>query len=156
MSEIPAASEASTELVLDAASFTGPERRDVQQRFAIPFGDLLTYTFDAMIAGARADAAPLAPLVDPRDGALHFPDDVVQYMLYVQARRTDPAATVEQFDHLTLRDLANARARGIPKPAAPAGNRRSPTSPNGSGSAGSSRASRGRNPTGSRGKSGGS
>ena len=48
-----------TELVLNLMSFTGPERREVQQRFDQPFADLVEYTFQAI----RVRTEPQAPLV---------------------------------------------------------------------------------------------
>lgn len=113
MADTPAADEAETELVLHVGSFTAPERREVQQRFDHMFGDLLVYTFNAVIRGPIAgERTP--PLVDSRDGAQYWPDEILQYMLWVQTRRTDPAAKLEDFDELTLVELANARARGLP------------------------------------------
>lgn len=98
------------ELVLNPGSFTGPERREMQQRFDVPFGDLMAYTVGAIRPGRKYRTEPL---VDVRDGTHHFPDEVLQFMAWVQAKRTDPEAKLEDFDHLTLRDLADARARGI-------------------------------------------
>ena len=120
------------ELVLEAASFTGPERREVQQRFDTPFGDLLSFTLEAMQSGRGR----IAPLVDSRDGVHYFPDEVLQFMVWVQARRANPAASLEDFDHLTLRDLNDARARGIKGKAT--GPETSTSSSPGSDSAGSS------------------
>lgn len=140
MSDTPAADEAETELVLNLMSFTGPERREVQQRFDQPFADLVEYTFQAI----RVRTEPQAPLVDGRDGARYFADEVLQFALWVQARRTNPDAQLEDFDHLTILDLHNARARGIP-PKATEPERSTRSSP-ASGSAARSRGSRGKQP----------
>lgn len=101
------------ELVLSPGSFTGPERREVQQHLKIPFADLMMYTSEAvnrLYLDTPGD--PQRPLTAP-DGALVFPDEVLQVMVWVQARRADPEAKVEDFDHLTMRDLNSARIRGI-------------------------------------------
>ena len=140
MTDTPAADEATTELVLDLMSFTGPERREVQQRFDQPFADLIEYTFQSIRAGR---ATPQAPLVDGRDEARYFPDEVLQFALWVQVRRTNPDAKLEDFDGLTILDLHLARSRGLPgkAPGPETSTRSSPDA----GSASSSRASRGRN-----------
>lgn len=100
------------ELVLEPGSFTGPERREVQQRLKVPFGDLMVYTHEAVNRLYEESPADLRVLV-AADGALVFPDEVLQVMVWVQARRADPEAQLEDFDHLTLRDLNSARIRGI-------------------------------------------
>lgn len=144
MADTPAADEAGTDLVLNVGSFTGPERREVQQRFDHMWGDLLAYTWAAVIRGPVA-GEPLPPLVDGRDGARYFPDEILQHMLWVQERRTDPDAKLEDFDGLSLVELANARARGIPPKASEP--EPSPRSSPASGSARRSPASRGKQPT---------
>jgi len=140
VADTPAADEAVTELVLNLMSFTGPERREMQQRFDTPFADLVQYTFDAIANRTERQA----PLVDGRDGARYFADEVIQFGLWVQARRTNPDALLEDFDHLTILELHNARARGIPGKAT--GPEPSTRSSPGSGSAARSRASRGKQP----------
>lgn len=98
------------ELVIAPGSFSGPERRELQHRFKVPFGDLMTYTFDAAMKAGGDE--PLRVLAGA-DGTLIYPDEVMQVMAWVQARRTNPDTVLEDFDGLTLRDLYNARARGL-------------------------------------------
>lgn len=103
------------ELILMPGSFTGPERREVQQRLKVPFGDLMIYTYEAvnrLYTDDDSTGDQLRVLV-ATDGALVFPDEVLQVMVWVQARRDDPTAQLEDFDHLTMRDLNSARIRGI-------------------------------------------
>lgn len=102
------------EVVLNPASFTGPERRRVQQAIKLAFGDLMAYTLRAVQRLYDTDslATPLAPLVTP-DGTLVFPDEVLQVMVWVQTLRTDPEAKLEDFDHLTIAELNSARIRGV-------------------------------------------
>lgn len=128
------------ELVLDPGSFTGPERREVQHRFKVPYGDLLTYTHQAVQRLFRADSdeqlnQPLQVLAGA-DGTLIYPDEVMQVMAWVQARRTSPDTVLEDFDGLTMRDLNNARVRGLRGKALTGGS--STTSPTESPSADSS------------------
>lgn len=106
---------ADVEVALNPGSFTGPERRLVQQHLKIPFADLLTYTREAvyrLYPLPDEEPADLRVLV-AADGALVFPDEVLQVMVWVQALRTDPDVKLEDFDQLTMADLNNARVRGI-------------------------------------------
>lgn len=100
------------ELILDPRSFTGPERRLVQQHLKVPFGDLLAYT-RAALARAYDPNPGGAEVLVAADGALVFPDEVLQAMVWVQALRSDPEAKLEDFDQLTLSDLNSARHRGL-------------------------------------------
>lgn len=99
-------------LILNPGSFTGPERREVQQRLKIPFADLMIYTRQTVSRLYEEEPEDLRVLV-AADGALVFPDEVLQVMVWVQARRTDPSLALEDFDQLTLSDLNSARIRGL-------------------------------------------
>lgn len=137
MTDTPAADEAVTELVLNPGSFTGPERREVQHHFRVPFGDLLDYTHDALRRALAVTPPPEPqPVMAAADGTLIFPDEVLQVMVWVQARRTNPDAQLEDFDNLTLAQLNGAHYRGL-RPKAPTSGS-STTSPTGSPSAESS------------------
>ena len=103
---------ADDDLVLDPGSFTGPERRQVQQRLKVPFADLVTYAYRAVLRLHDDDDRGDPRVLVAADGALVFPDEVMQTMAWVQALRTDPDAKVEDFDHLTMRDLNMALSRG--------------------------------------------
>ncbi len=120
------------ELVIEPGSFTGPERRLIQQQFKIPFGDLLTFTQQAVLRVFSTDApdpeARDVQVLTAADGTLVYPDEVLQAMVWVQALRADPAAQLEDFDGLTLRDLNNARVRGL-RGKAPAGGSSTTSSP---------------------------
>lgn len=100
------------ELVLNPGSFTGPERREVQQRLKVPFTDLMAYTLEAIDRIYQESPSEPRVLV-AADGALVFPDEVLQVMVWVQARRDDPEAKLEDFDQLTMADLNSARIRGL-------------------------------------------
>jgi hypothetical protein len=96
---------------LDARSFNRAERLEVQQRFDVEFSDVITYLFE-MINPGRTGAMPFA-LVE-RDGETrHFGDEVLQFMVWVQAKRVAPAAALEAYDEVALADLTSAHVRGI-------------------------------------------
>ncbi len=99
-------------VVLDPRSFTGPERREVQQLLKVPFADLLAYTREAVMRLFETEPGELRVLV-AADRALVFPDEVLQVMVWVQARRADPDVKLEDFDGLTMSDLNSARIRGL-------------------------------------------
>lgn len=107
MANAPAEQEPD-EFVLDAKSFDSAERMECQVRFDTPFGDLMRYTLAAI------DARRPGPLqlLETRAGATVWPDEVLQFMVWVQARRTDPDAALADFDGLTIGELAQARVRG--------------------------------------------
>lgn len=129
------------ELVLNPGSFTGPERRLVQQHLKVPFADLMKYTREAVYRLLPAEPGDPNPddlrVLVAADGALVFPDEVLQVMAWIQARRTNPDAQLEDFDGLTMSDLNSARLRGMRQGKALTGGS-SPTSSTGSPSADSS------------------
>lgn len=122
---------ADIDVALNPGSFTGPERRMVQQHLKIPFSDLLAYTREAVL---RLYPLPDEEPTDLRvlvaaDGTLVFPDEVLQVMVWVQALRTDPSLTLENFDHLTMADLNDARVRGMNQGKASTGGSSTTSSP---------------------------
>lgn len=112
---------ADDDVVLDPGSFTGPERREVQHHLKVPFADLMAYTREAVYR--LYDTEPAGPMrvLSAADGALVFPDEVLQVMVWIQARRADPEAKLEDFDGLTMSDLNSARIRGLRQGKAPTG-----------------------------------
>jgi hypothetical protein len=98
------------ELTLDAASFTAPERLECQTRFDNPFGDLMRCMFEAV--DPRRDGPMTVRIVD-RDGVQHFPDQIIQFMLWVQAKRDNPDADLTDFDDMRFAELASAHVRGL-------------------------------------------
>lgn len=98
------------ELVLDAASFTSPERMECQVRFDASFGDLLRCIFEAV--DPRRDG-PMETRIIDREGVQHFPDQILQFMVWVQAKRGDPDVELEDFDGLRFGELAGAHLRGL-------------------------------------------
>ncbi len=96
-------------LKLDALSFTGPERLECQQQFDTPFGDLLQCVFEA--CDLRRDGPMTVQIVD-REGIQHFPDQIIQFMLWVQIKRDDPDAELSMFDDLQWGDLNRAYIKG--------------------------------------------
>ncbi len=99
------------ELVLNAGSFNAAERREVQRHFDTAFGDLLQYLRDYVTA-ERVGPMETA-IVDRRDGTRYFPDDILAYLLWVEARRSDPDAKLEDYDELSEAALRAAHVRGL-------------------------------------------
>lgn len=102
--------EGPDKIVLDAASFNSAERMECQTHFDAPFGDLLRCIFEAV--DLRRDGPAVVQIID-RDGVQHFPDQIIQYMLWVQTKRERPDAELDEFDNLVWRDLSGAHIRGL-------------------------------------------
>lgn len=102
--------EPADELTLDPYSFTAPERLECQVQFDTAFGDLL----DHMRASWDPNRdGPMTSAVVARDGTRHFPDQIIQFMLWVQEKRTRPDALLSEFDDLSLTELNSAHVRGL-------------------------------------------
>lgn len=97
---------------LDARSFNRAERLEVQQALDVEFSDVLTFLF-SMIDPNRTGAMPFA-LVD-RDGLRHFGDEVLQLLVWVQAKRTDPTVELSTYDNVELTEFTSAYVQGILK-----------------------------------------
>lgn len=101
---------AAPELVLNAGTFNAAERREVQRHFDTAFGDLLQYLRDYVTAEREG---PMPSAVVARDGTRWFPDDILAYLLWVEARRTDPDAQLDDYDDLSEAALRSAHVRGL-------------------------------------------
>jgi hypothetical protein len=97
--------------VLNAGTFNAAERREVQRQFDTAFGDLLQYLRDYVTADREGPMS--TAIVDRRDGTRWFPDDILAYLLWVEARRTDPDARLDDYDDLSEAALRSAHVRGI-------------------------------------------
>lgn len=106
----PPTPPAPAELVLNAGSFNAAERREVQRQFDTAFGDLLQYLRDYIAAEREG---PMQTAIAARDGTRYFPDEILAFMLWVEARRTDPAARLEDYDDLSEAALRSAHVRGL-------------------------------------------
>lgn len=102
--------EGPDKIVLDAASFNSAERLECQTHFDAPFGDLMRCINEAI--DPNRTVAQSIRIVD-RDDVQHFPDQIIQFMVWVQTKRTRPDATVDEFDGLEYRDLSSAHVRGL-------------------------------------------
>lgn len=96
-------------LVLNLRSFTSPERLECQIHFDAPFGDLARALFEA-IDPERTGASEIR--IEGSNGRF-FPDQIAQYLLWVQARRDDPDVELEDFDDLSYGQLNGAYHRGL-------------------------------------------
>jgi hypothetical protein len=108
-------------LELDARSFTLPERVECSIKFDSEFGDLLEYLF-AVIDPSRKEPVPTA-IVD-REGRRYFADEIIAYMLWVQAKRGDPDADPDAYNDQGHLDLQRAHIRGLLKKAGRASTKR--------------------------------
>lgn len=98
------------ELVLNAGTFNATERREVQRHFDTAFGDLLQYLRDYVTAEREG---PMPTAIVARDGTRYFPDEILAYLLWVEARRTDPDAKLDEYDELSEAALRSAHVRGL-------------------------------------------
>lgn len=98
------------ELVLNAGTFNAGERREVQRQFDTAFGDLLQYLRDYVTAEREG---PMPTAIVARDGTRYFPDEILAYLLWVEARRTDPDAKLDEYDELSESALRSAHVRGL-------------------------------------------
>lgn len=98
------------ELVLNAASFNAAERREVQRHFDTAFGDLLQYLRDYVTAEREG---PMPTAIVARDNTRYFPDEILAYLLWVEARRSNPDAKLEDYDDLSEAALRSAHVRGL-------------------------------------------
>ncbi len=101
---------AAPELVLNAGTFNAAERREVQRHFDTAFGDLLQYLRDYVTAEREG---PMPTAIVDRAGTRWFPDEILAYLLWVEARRTDPDARLEDYDDLSEAALRGAHVRGL-------------------------------------------
>lgn len=94
--------------VVDVRSFTGPERLECQEHFDATFGDLCQLMREAILPGRPAEPLRLEGV----NGRV-WPDQVAQFLLWVQARRDDPDVELEDFDRLNLAEVQGAFTRGL-------------------------------------------
>lgn len=106
----PAPEPEPAELVLNAGTFNAAERREVQRHFDTAFGDLLQYLRDYIAAEREG---PMSTAIVAREGTRFFPDEILAYLLWVEARRTDPGAKLEDYDDLSEAALRSAHVRGL-------------------------------------------
>lgn len=108
-------------LELDARSFTLPERVECSIRFDTEFGDLLEYLYQ-VINPQRT--APVPNAIVDRDGRRHFADEIIAYMLWVQAKRDNPDADPGAYNDQGHLELQRAHIRGLLKKAGQANTKR--------------------------------
>lgn len=102
--------EPATELVLDLSTFNAAERLECQVQFDTAFGDLSRYIRESWDPKRKV---PLETAIVARDGTRWFPDQIIQFMLWVQEKRSRPDAELSEFDHLSLADLNTAHLSGL-------------------------------------------
>lgn len=82
---------------MDFASFTYAERLEVQRAFDCDFPDMWDYIVGKARLNGRIDTT--VKMLD-RNGNVHFADEILRHMVWVQRKRTDPAAQLTDLDHL--------------------------------------------------------
>ncbi len=97
------------ELVLDVDSFDWAERLECQQRFDNEWGDILKY-LRALVNPGREGAMPFR-LFD-RDKNLIVGDELLPFLLWVQAKRDRPDADLAEFQ-VAHGDLRWAHLNGL-------------------------------------------
>lgn len=98
------------ELVLDVDSFDWAERLECQQRFDNEWGDILKY-LRALVNPGREGAMPFR-LFD-RDKNLIVGDELLPFLLWVQAKRDRPDADLVEFQGAAHGDLQWAHLGGL-------------------------------------------
>lgn len=106
--EAPEPEDEVERLVIDVRTFTSPERLECQIHFDATFGELINVVKDAIYPNRTVAEVR----VEGSNGRV-FPDQVAQFMLWVQAKRDDPDAQLEDFDHLNLQEVQSAFTRGL-------------------------------------------
>lgn len=84
---------------IDIGSFTGPERRNVQERFGVDFRQLNRYFHDRMFGDGT-----MPTLQDP-NGKQIFADEILQAFYYEQIRRERDDIDLEDLDELDFSAL---------------------------------------------------
>lgn len=97
-------------LVFDPYSFTAPERLEVQVQFDTAYGDLLDYVRESWNPNRTG---PMENGIIDRNGRRWWPDEILQFMLWVQVKRDRPDVELAEFDGLALMDLNLAHVRGL-------------------------------------------
>ena len=103
---------AAEKLTLDANSFNAAERMECQIHFDAPFRDLLACIFEAVASRSKDQPTSVIRIVD-RDGVRHFPDQIIQFMVWVQAKRDDPTVELSAFDDMVMDELEAVHVRGL-------------------------------------------
>lgn len=98
---------------LDCFSFTGPERRKIQEQFGHDFRMLHGFVLDRTLVLKGS-----SPDLKRPDGKPIYADEVLVAMLTVQRQRTDPTATEADLDDISIGELLRWEERTAPKSSA--------------------------------------
>lgn len=108
---------------LDLGSFTYAERLELQREFDIDFSDIWDRIAAKYSLGEGRDRATDVKMVD-RHGTPRFAEEMLRHAVWIQRRRTDPDAQIDDFDAGSWTDLA--RHLWAPAPLAPGASKRRP------------------------------
>lgn len=106
----PAPDPEPVELVLDVDSFDWAERLECQKRFDNEWGDILKY-LRALVNPGREGAMPFR-LFDRHDNLI-VGDELLSFLLWVQARRDRPDVDLAEFQGVAHGDLRWAHLNGL-------------------------------------------
>lgn len=93
---------------LDFSSFNYPERLEVQRAFDCDFSDMWDYVVGKVRLNGSLDTS--VKMLD-RAGNVHFADEILRHMVWVQRKRDDPAAQLTDLDHLNFGDMVKTLRR---------------------------------------------
>lgn len=108
---------------LDLGSFTYAERLELQREFDIDFTDIWDRIAAKYSLGEARDMATDVKMVD-RNGQPRFAEEMLRMAVWIQRRRSDPDAKIDDYDDGGWTDLAKSLWR--PAPLAPGASNRKP------------------------------
>lgn len=108
---------------LDLGSFNYSERLELQREFDIDFADIWDRIAGKYSIGDGRDRATDVKMVD-RTGQPRFAEEMLRHAVWIQRRRTDPAAQIDDYDDGSWTDLA--QHLWAPAPLAPGARKRRP------------------------------
>ncbi len=111
------------QIQLDLGSFTYPERLELQREFDIDFADIWDRIAAKYSMGEGRDRDTGVKMVD-RNGTPRFAEEMLRHAVWIQRRRTNPAAQIDDFDDGSWTELA--RHLWAPAPLAPGASKRRP------------------------------
>jgi hypothetical protein len=108
---------------LDLGSFTYAERLELQREFDIDFADIWDRIAAKYSLGDGRDRGTEVKMVD-RNGTPRFAEEMLRHAVWIQRRRTNPDAQIDDYDDGSWTDLA--RHLWAPAPLAPGPSRPKP------------------------------
>jgi hypothetical protein len=114
------------QIQLDLGSFTYAERLELQREFDIDFADIWDRIAAKYSVGDDRDRSTDVKMVD-RNGTPRFAEEMLRHAVWIQRRRTNPAAQIDDFDDGNWVDLARHLWRPAPLVPGPSTRKRKAT-----------------------------